>query len=173
MFKVDVLIQELVQEERNQWKDMGAGSWVLHEFLLRHGRTFKSQPLPSRFKFRPQRACYWNAQEVVQNSRGRLRYAEGYVWSPELTLLILHGWAVDDSDHVIDPTLRSDVHVSSSGKSQYFGIAFSPETYKMMRPRGGGSLLDGECGYRTSWWIKMDPSFERVLEQARQYAKWP
>lgn len=158
-------LKELIEHERDVWKLVGTGNWVLHEFILRHGQPFVSQPLPKRFKMRQIKACYWNAYKVMRNNP-RLRYAEGYMYVPGCPLLFHHAWCVDAQNRVVDPTLQElNSSKSRSGGAQYFGIVFE----KRWIPRGGGSVLEGWHGYKIQTWLKFDPGFAAVLAEALEF----
>jgi hypothetical protein len=155
-----------IEQMRDMMKQLGAGGWVLYELMLRYGKECSPQPLPARYKMRAPKACFWNAQGLVNRSR-RLRYTEGFVRRPEIPLLIHHAWAVDAQNRVVDPTLSNyRTFKSESHEAEYFGIVFNPEDYKRLRPRGGGSFLDSGCGYRISLWLEFAPEFEPVLWEA-------
>jgi hypothetical protein len=152
-----VKIKSMIENERDAFKLLGSNTWVLHELILRNGQECISQPLPSRFKLRPQRACYWNAQRLIRK-KSKLRYCEGYMSRPDLPLLINHAWAVDPEDRVIDPTLRAQgAHWSGSGEAGYFGIVFSRELMAQLKPRLGGPLLMDDWRYRLDRWNLIDP----------------
>ena len=153
-------LQELLETERNVWRGLGTAAWLMQDFILKHGRACKAQAKPYRFRWRQMRNCYWNAQEVVDKGRGRYQYAEGYVIREQIPIPILHGWAVDARDRVVDVTLRE------CAECQYYGIVFTPKQYKSMRPYGGGPLLDGLHGFQTDNWLKLDPGYKSVVDEA-------
>jgi hypothetical protein len=162
-------IGDWITQERDCWKSivtpgMGGGAWLMQEFLLRNGRKFVSQAKPRRYKMRTPKFCFYNSRRLVTRSRGALRYAEGYAASPEVPILIHHAWAVDSEDRVIDVTLQNyDTRVSRSATTQYFGIVFPKEVW----PRDGGeSMLDSGRGFRVDLWLRVDPAFRFVLEEA-------
>lgn len=160
-------LEELLKTEREMFKQLGTPTWVLQEFVLRHGRSCAAQPLPKRFRMRQPKNCYWNAQAVVDRNPGRYWYCEGYVQREELPIPVLHGWAVDSFDWVIDPTLSNfDTGRSESHKAQYFGIVFNHPDYRKIRPRGGGPLLVDDYGCRVKDWVKLDPGFQAVIDLA-------
>lgn len=158
-------MRELIEQERDIWKMVGARNWVIHEFILRNGQPFVSQPLPKRFKMRQVKACYCNAYKVMRNN-SRLRYAEGYMYDPLCPFLFQHAWCVDVEGRVIDPTLQELYSSKSrSGGANYFGIIFE----KSWIPRGGGSVLEGFHGFKIDTWLKFDPGFTAVLAEALEY----
>jgi hypothetical protein len=154
----------LIQERDLHKKFVASGAWLMQEFLLRNGRKFYSQPKPKRYKMRTPKWCFHNATMLRNQSHGALRYAEGYVASPDLPLLIHHAWCVDAEDRVVDCTLQ-DWHTgeSRSGAAQYFGIVFANEI-KVIPP--GGSFLDSGRGFRIDLWLAIDPDFSKVLDKA-------
>lgn len=158
-------MRQLIEHERDTWKLLGAESWIMQEFILRHGQPFVSQPLPKRFKMRQPKACYRNAYRAMRNNP-RLRYAEGYMCDPICPFLFHHGWCVDEENRVIDPTLQElNSSKSRSGGANYFGIIFE----KRWIPRGGGCVLAGLHGYKIETWLEFDPGFTAVLAEALEY----
>jgi hypothetical protein len=156
-------IEEWIVVERDSWKSVlnGApsGAWLMHEFLLRNGKRFVSQPKPERYKMRQPKACFWNAARLAKRSRV-LRYAEGYVASPDIPILIHHAWNVDREDRVVDVTLQDwKTGESRAGNAQYFGIVFEAKHL----PKEGGSMLDSGRGYRIDLWLALDPGFIEFL----------
>jgi hypothetical protein len=166
-------IEEWIAVERDSWKSImngvASGAWLMHEFLLRNGKRFVSQPKPKRYKMGIPKACFENTRALVSRSRGRLRYAEGYVASAELPLLILHAWAVDSKDRVIDTTLQDILtRESRSAEAQYFGIVFPKEIW----PKWGGlSVLDSDRGYRIPLWLTVDSGFREFLPKEFSLAR--
>jgi len=164
-------IVDWITEDRNVWKSlgtksMGGGAWLMQEFLLRNGKKFFSQPKPRRYKMRTPKYCFHNSRMLVKQSHGNLRYAEGYLASPDLPLLMHHAWAVDANDRVVDVTLQNyDDESSRSGPAQYFGIVFPKEIWPKT---GGSSMLDSGRGLRIDLWLKIDPGFEVSLSEARK-----
>lgn len=156
-------IEEWIRGERDAFKSVGAnGAWLIHEFLLRNGQRFLSQPKPDRYRMRMPKACFWNAARLAKKSRV-LRYAEGYVASPDIPILVHHAWCVDARDRVIDVTLQDFRDGRSrAGTAQYFGVVFGKEFLGLT----GGSLLDSLRGYRLDLWLKIDPGFGAVIEEA-------
>jgi hypothetical protein len=160
-------IQDWITKEYNLFKEHGmGGAWLLHEFLLRNGKKFFSQPKPRRYKMRMAKFCFHNSRELVSRSKGKLRYAEGYIVSPDLPLLIHHAWCVDGEDRVIDVTLRDyQTGESRAGAAQYFGLVIP----KSIWPKDDSlSVLDSGVGYRIDAWLKIDPGFRTFLDEAKE-----
>jgi hypothetical protein len=165
-------IKEWITQERDTFKNMNAsgpsaGAWLMQDFILRNGKKFSSQPKPRRYKMRMPKFCFHNARMLAKQSHGALRYAEGYLASPDLPLLIHHGWCVDEGDRVVDNTLRDyKTEESRSATAQYFGIVFPPTLW----PKNGGeSMLDSGVGFRIDLWLKIDPGFKDVLDGALKF----
>lgn len=132
------MIKELIIQERDAYKMLatravtegkrliGGDYWRLLDHILIHGQPFTGQKLPSRYRRRPMKACYYNAWELVRSSK-TLRYVEGKCASARLPFPFDHAWAIDSRDRVIDPTLRDN---ASNGQAipdtyEYFGVIFS------------------------------------------------
>lgn len=160
------VITDRLRAERDMYKTVGSGCWVLPEFVLRYGTVCVPQQLPKRYRMRMPKACFWNAQDLVKKSKV-LRYVEGYTCRPAMPILIPHGWCVDRENRVIDPTLADyKTGESDSHTSEYIGVIFEPELYKALRPRGGGSFFDSGFGYRTDLFVSYDPAFQSVVDEA-------
>jgi hypothetical protein len=97
-------------------------------FVLTYARHFHPKPYPRRLNaFRgEEHACFKNAWWMVLESKGKLRYVEGFAAQKDSLVrygktlypnAILHGWAIDEHDRVIDPTWMDK-------GSLYFGVVF-------------------------------------------------
>lgn len=167
MKEVMIDIKDWITQERDAFKNIGMvgpsnGAWLMQEFLLRNGRLFYSQPKPRRYKMRTPKYCFYNARMLAKRSHGALGYAEGYLASPGLPLLIHHAWCVDADHRVIDNTLQDrNTDESRSATAQYFGMVFPPEIW----PKGGGeSMLDSGRGFRIDLWVTIDPEFKAIID---------
>jgi hypothetical protein len=167
-------IKDWITQERDAFKNMGIigpgnGAWLMQEFLLRNGKKFYSQPKPRRYKMRTPKFCFHNSRMLFNQSHGALRYAEGYVASPGLPLLIHHAWCVDARDRVIDVTLQNyDDETSRAGEAQYFGLTFEKKLVNAISPNSG-SMLDSGHGFRIDLWLAIDPGFEAILDGALKF----
>lgn len=133
------------------------------EFLLRNGRSFAGRPLPTRYRMRMPKMCYWNSYRLVVRSRN-LRYCEGYVMCSDLPIPIEHAWAIDHKDQVVDVTLQDHRNGESrSGITEYFGIVF--ERHQLDPAREGSGLLHDHIGIpNLDLWYEIDPEFKALLE---------
>ena len=97
-------------------------------FVLTYGKPFQTKPYPRRLNaFRgEEHACFKNAWWMVLESKGKLRYVEGFAAEKDGLIrygktlypsAIIHGWAIDKNDRVIDPTW-------SESDGIYFGVVF-------------------------------------------------
>lgn len=84
-------------------------------FVLEHGRVFKSQALPKRFKRGKLGLCFMNAAKLMQDTYAELYYVEG--WASNI-IPMHHAWVVDSDGNVIDPTW------SEPESRVYFGVPF-------------------------------------------------
>lgn len=92
----------------------------LDEFILNHGQSFESHPLPDEFERGKPNSCYINSGILALESG--LHYVEGYLWVEGWIMPIRHAWCVrPGDDRVIDVTV--DV------AAEYFGIAFSAHAW--------------------------------------------
>jgi hypothetical protein len=153
------IIKRIVQE-RDAWKHLGAGAWIYHEFILRNGWGWISQPLPKQYKMQQPKNCYWNAQALVRRSKGKLWYVEGFVLCKDLPLLIQHGWAIDGRGAVVDNTLQHYVTGESrSGQAEYYGVVWPTEYFT----GDSGPVMMDDISYRLDNWKKRDPHFEKDI----------
>lgn len=162
-------ILEWITQERDSWRSLGAnpGAWLMQEFVLRNGKSFYSQPKPRRYRIRTPKQCFHNSRALVNQSKGNLRYAEGYMASPDLPLLFHHAWTVDEDDRVVDVTLQNyDTEESRSGKAEYFGLVFPKEIWPTS---GGPSMLDSGRGFRIDLWLTIDPGFAAIINQTSKH----
>jgi hypothetical protein len=91
-----------------------------HHFVLAHGRPFGTMPFPERFREVEgfPKLCFANAHALACRFPGELAYAEGFATHrTACNFPVLHGWAVDRTGMVVDPTWRS-------GGAGYFGVEF-------------------------------------------------
>jgi len=109
-------ITEVLTQQRDQWKLLGAGAWIFYDFVLRHGQAYDGIPLPRRYAKRTPKACFYNARQLVRGSR-TLTYCQGYAMNNTLVFPFEHAWALDARGRVIDPTL------AEPDQYQYYGIA--------------------------------------------------
>lgn len=76
--------------------------WLSEEIRNSKEYEWPGKLLPG-FARRAPRACFSNSQELVLQ-RPRLRYVEGTAWQAGMAFPVHHGWAINDSDQVIDTT---------------------------------------------------------------------
>lgn len=90
----------------------------MYEFVLRYGRPFENQKLPSKYLHGFPRQCYQNAYLLA--ARHNLIYVEGYASGPEVhDIPIAHAWCCEPySNLVIDCTTTL---------SEYYGVRFQWE----------------------------------------------
>lgn len=126
-------------------------------FMLRHGREWPvgtpDAKISRRVKVNPQQ-CFDNAFKLAKDSRGTLRYVEGYACG---VLPIHHAWCVDANGVVAD--LTSDRFWTGPKGHDYFGVVFN---------------LDFVAAYRSSRCQSMFWNFSRnwALENG-QFESFP
>lgn len=156
-------LEQSLTQLRDGFNKLGANGASVYEFILRNGRGFKGRMLPSRYRMRMPRMCYWNTYRLVQKSI-TLRYCEGFVAANELPVPIQHAWAIDRHDQVVDVTLQDwDSGESTAHKAHYFGIVF--EKHQLKRKLAGSGMLNDYHGTpRLEVWYAIDPGFKAILE---------
>jgi len=113
--------------------------------LLERGRYYRAIKRPKGFGIRKARQCYYNAQCLTIEGRGR--YIEGIVYCQirkDSWLGIPHAWITRDGETAIDVTLKdAEQHI-------YFGIEFSAKEVAALclnDARESQSLLNGSIGF--------------------------
>ena len=109
----------------------------IEAFVLRHGRHFRGQPLPSCFRKGSFRACYANSARMAERHR-ELTYVEGFANAPMLhERIVHHAWCTDKNGLVYDRTWGFDP------EREYFGVPFKLSLVReLLRLSGEYSVLD-------------------------------
>ena len=108
------------------------------EFVLKYGQSYRSQPLPSRYKSGQPKMCFANSLRMAERHR-TLTYVEGYRHVPFARDLppVQHAWCVDESGKVHDRTLGYDP------ESEFFGVPFKLSyVWEMLKLTGQYSILE-------------------------------
>jgi hypothetical protein len=158
-------ILEQIIQERDNWNitmrmhpGVNGGPQVLHEFVLRNGQYYQGQDLPSNYKYRPLKQCFFNASSMAVDRRYRkhpLRYCEGFARARDFSFLFHHGWTINEYGEVIDATLRQGHNY------EYYGVWFHRGDV-VASPYA--SLLCSDTHYDTEFMCRFDTGFEAVLE---------
>jgi len=92
----------------------------LEEFVLKYGKLYKTQRLPSTFRRGQFKLCFSNSMTMAERNADKLIYVEGFAYAPVITPPhpVLHAWCVDQTGTVYDRTWGFD------GSREYFGIPF-------------------------------------------------
>ena len=100
-------------------KGLGYHYSSIEDLILTEGQIFDTvAELPKGIKKGKLGKCYQNATELILRDDS-YRYVEGYAVSNGL-IPLMHGWAINDLGHVIDPTWNDGV--------EYYGIIFPKST---------------------------------------------
>jgi hypothetical protein len=121
-----------------------------HRLVLRLGREFEGQALPSRYKRGRPRECFLNSLKAVFDFEN-LRYVEGFALAPRL-IPVEHAWCIDERNRVIDLTW------DRPEGCEYFGIIIPTKLLleQSLKNKVAGVLDD----WRNQW------EFHSVLERA-------
>ncbi len=132
-----------------------------HHLLQEHGHYFgESSSLPSNYKLRKLRQCYYNSMMAALEDPDDKVYCEGYAVTSRLGLPMQHAWVYSmELGRVIDYTWR----FKPGQAAGYFGIAFYTDVVRSYtnRTRRTGSILEEitrdliEGGYS----MPRDPTF--------------
>lgn len=91
---------------------------IYDELVLRLGVPMPSRAvLPERLVREDSQVCYDNAARLWRRRKG-LRYCEGYVFLEDCPIPVLHGWCLDASGAVVDPS------VSNARGAVYYGMVY-------------------------------------------------
>lgn len=85
--------------------------------VLKHGKGYKSQPLPEGIQQGTVKECFENATKLAAEYPN-YTYVEGFAFPDFINLPIHHAWVVDEAGNVIDNTWKKP-------GSAYFGIPIS------------------------------------------------
>lgn len=118
----------------------------MHEFVLKYGKVYTGQTLPSKYRLRTMKQCFRNAKAITERSKA-LTYCEGFVICEDLPLALHHAWAVNRKGEVIDPTLRgyNDLNASGGDRGHYMGVLFP---HWFVKRYWDGAMLDSDYGIR-------------------------
>lgn len=146
--------------EANAWRKLNAppGAWMTLEFLVRKGVAGHPQRLPDRYPRMMPKACFQNAAQLVRN-RSNLRFCEGYVVRDSFPIYVLHAWAIDRDDRVIDPTLEEPE------RYEYVGYPMSLATRRRwIKPPNNISVLDTGSGINFKFMLNECPELIDLID---------
>ncbi len=92
-------------------------------YVEEHGQEWQAQPVPDGYERGTAKECYKNASQLVMYNPEELRFVEGYASYKDTGIAVMHAWAVDKHDRVIDVTVPNptDWH--------YFGVQYDTKKY--------------------------------------------
>lgn len=144
-------------EVRDGWATVCAPA-IGERFVLRNGKEFVGRKKPKRFKQGQPKNCFQNTTHLVTDDIG-LRYVEGYVTRDDLPIPILHAWAIDAKNRVIDITLKEPE------KYHYMGVVVTrKELYKELHRNKVYGLFDHGLGMNVDWMFRRDPGLKDEIE---------
>jgi hypothetical protein len=118
------------------------------DFVLREGRFFEPQPLPSGVRRRPIQQCFRNALRTTMNTG--LSYVEGYALLIDSTSPLLHAWNASSDGFAVDTTWEPVGRI-------YLGVSFPLSLVR--RPKG--FLLSVLDDWQRGWPILREPFGQR------------
>jgi hypothetical protein len=160
------IIRNRLAEAVKAWKQLKAspGAWLREEFVLRCGVSGHKIALPGKYPRGMIKMCFYNSICLVRRFNRSLRYCEGFVIDPELPIPILHAWALDKDDNIIDVTLSE----ARAAALQYLGVAVTTKEYRQWTGPQSASLLDCGIGLNVPFIIDRCPDL-LTEEQKRSY----
>lgn len=158
-------IKDQLTQERDNWKkleEIGGhrlGTYLIHEFVLRNGRHYPGQSLPSNVKPGPIKQCFFNARKIVLAKRykGKFRYCEGFARARDFSFLFHHAWAITEWAEVVETTLRNPHNYD------YYGVWFDQGL--ITGGTGWEAVLASEVHYNVDFMCRFDKGFEAVVDQ--------
>jgi hypothetical protein len=156
----EMTLQEMLTNEVLNWEIVGHHA-LLQRFVLRQGKAYINDGRkPLRGLMEPNE-CFRNATVYSRTYGGE--YVEGYVFKPNLPILIHHAWAAEGGQ-VIDPTLRDNA------EAQYFGVRFNRKLVLQTTMRQGFyGMLDTGLGLNTKLMFGIDPGLEAVVNNIKPH----
>ena len=133
--QLEDIARQLKSLDRTQTGGLPSDS--IEAFVLKHGRYFKGQPLPARFRKGGFKLCFANSARMAERHR-ELTYVEGFANAPMLhERIVHHAWCTDKGGLVYDRTWDFDP------EREYFGVPFKLSLVrKLLRLSGEYSVLD-------------------------------
>ena len=147
VIKVINEIFELIEKRAALMKEINANpGWKYRgfdELILNCGREMELDENSSIEQGIPKN-CYWNCQQLV-SKQPELIYCEGFAVSQNLGFPVPHGWLLNSTGKVVEPTWESPCVA-------YLGVAFSwnwvRSLLKSRRQRGNKNELSVfECNF--------------------------
>jgi hypothetical protein len=98
-------LKQYVEQMAKLQRSLFAGDWVyrgVEDVVSKIGRFDVASPLPADIKRGKAKLCFMNAFRLMSN--GGYVYVEGIAMPANTLFPVHHGWCVDASNRVIDPT---------------------------------------------------------------------
>jgi hypothetical protein len=157
-------IRDYLFHYSKNWRLLKAapGAWMMSEFLARIGVSGEGQALPKGYRKMTPQLCFYNTAQLVRRRKG-LRYCEGYVWRTEFPITILHAWALDADNRVIDPTLREPELY------EYIGYPMSLDDRKRWLSKYSQSVFDTGRGVNIEMMIEILPELTELIDRPSSF----
>lgn len=151
-------LKSYLTETTKGWAMLGHPA-VSERFVLRNGQVFEGRKRPKGYRRGTPKECFSNSARLVQKDLFGLRYVEGYVISKDLPIPILHAWAIDAEDRVIDVTIKEPE------KHEYMGVVVSgTELWRELCRLKHFGLIDTGMGLNVRWMFERDPELKAEVE---------
>lgn len=152
-FMPTITVKEALIKHAAQMAHLGHPA-VVERFVARNG--VECIPTPFTGRRGAMGHCFENAMLYAKQNPG-VRYCEGYATSHD-QMAIAHGWCVDDTNAVIDPTWPDVV-----GR-KYFGVVVeTDEAWAAMVSSGYFGLLEYQCGPNLEFMFDRDPELQVII----------
>lgn len=152
-------LQLEVEGYRTHFGDNHPGIWITQQAILDAGTTYEGRALPSRYRKRQPKLCYWNTIKLVRRCKGRLKYCEGYAMAKDFHFLFAHAWAVEEAGGgLVDTTL------ANPEKYLYRGVCFTAAEYAAEVAKPFTSLLDTGRGANCRLLSRLSPTVGDALD---------
>jgi hypothetical protein len=123
----------------------------MEDFVAQEGIAFDHFS-ERQYKTGQVKQCFRNSRNLVARSRGRLRYVEGFALTERIPIPVMHAWAIDETDGVVDVTWS---HPIVGGGCAYVGVVF---TLDQVYESSEGAVIDD---WQRDWPLLAKP-FQRV-----------
>jgi hypothetical protein len=149
--------REALEATRDGWAAIGAPA-IGERFVLRNGQTFTGAKRPRGVRRGTPNNCFQNTTHQVTDNP-ELRYVEGYTTHKHLPFPILHAWAIDADDRVIDVTLKTPE------EHEYMGVVVARhQLWRELHRTKVYGLFDHGLGMNVHWMFRRDPGLKDEIE---------
>lgn len=150
-------LAEQLRDECERWQSVSRAACLVRTFVLRNGREYTGQRLPSGFRRRRAKLCFMHSARLALED-ARLTYVEGYARVRGTSFAFEHAWVSGADGRVIDVTLKNPEHV------EYVGVPFDQATLgAQLSASGVYGLFDHGRGINVELLFSRDPELPALF----------